>query len=435
MTAAGLAALTPVFILAAGAAVAAILAVPARVDPRAIAWLGVIGALGAAVASLALGPGPSGAGGTIARDGGSAFAVALVGIAAAASLALASAVRRPSRDEPALVLFSACGAAIAVSAADLVVLFVALALLTVPLYALAATRVDAIRQLVLGGTSSAVAMYGFALLYSATGETGYEVLGRATHNPIYLAGLALALVGLGGHALLAQADRWATVRVVGAVGALLRLIAATRSGEAALDWEASLAVLAAIALATAIAALTERRLRRLVGYALTSQLGIVAIAVAGASAGAALFALAAYAAIAIGLTAMLAALRPSDPQLADLAGLARRRPFLTLALGIVVLAAAGLPPTAGLIARIYVFESAVRAQLLWLVLLGALASVVSVAAYARLLLACLAAPALDVVAQPRARIAAVVALIAALALVIGGVLPGMALDAAQAVRY
>lgn len=434
MTDADLATLAPALILAASAAITALLASTGRVGVRALGWLGAAASIAAAATAIAIGPATV-SGGTVKGDGASLFFVVLIGVVATTSLAL-------GRDDVALVLFSAAGAVVVVSAADLMVLFVGLALLTVPTYVLTARRSSqrgddgATRHFLLGAVSTAVAVYGFALLYAATGETSYLGLGRATHNPLYLGGLGLALAGLAFHLVLSPAQRPSIVVNVATVGALLRLVAVTRRGEVALDWEVSLAVLAAVGLVVAgLAALTERRLRRLVAYATISQLGYVFIAAAGSSAPAAAFAIAAYAAVSIGLFGVLAAVPRDEPVLDDLAGLARQRPLLVLGLGVVVLGLLGVPPAMGFVARLYVFEVAVRAQLLWLMIVGALAAVVSVASYARLVLACLAPPRLDRVAPPRARLATAVVLLAALAILSLGVFPGPLLEAAQVVRF
>jgi NADH-quinone oxidoreductase subunit N len=447
MSDADLAAAAPALILAGGAVVAALLSILIGFGVRALAWLGAAASIGSAAAAVAYGPSADGApfGGTVARDGASVFFETLIGVIAAGSLLLAAAGPRSGRrsgDDVALVLFSACGATLVVSATDLLVLVAGVALLTVPLYALTGRRRarggddDGVRHLVLGAASTAVAVYGLALLYTATGETGYAGLGRATHNPLYLAGLALALAGLAFHMVLAPTHRSTIVVNVAMTGALLRLIAATRSGDVALDWEVSLATLAALALAVpALGALTERRVKRLVAYATMSQLGYVAVAAAGSAVPAAVFALATYAALAVGLFGVTATLPHDEARLEDLAGLWRRRPVLVLALGIVVLGLIGIPPTAGFLAKVYVFEAAVRAQLLWLVALGALAAVTTAASYVRIVLACVAPPRLDAVAPRRGRVSTAVVVLAALALVAGGVVPGPVLDAAQAVRF
>jgi NADH-quinone oxidoreductase subunit N len=442
MSAAELAAIVPALILAGSAALATMLAIPGRIGPRTIAWLGALAAV--AVAGLTLANGTGGGSPSVARDGASVFFVALIAIVTAVSCVLAAAdprrIARP-KDEAALALFSACGAVVVVSAVDLVVLFVGLALMSIPLYVLTGRTAPvgdegAVRHFLLGATSSAVALYGIALLYAATGETGYAGLGRATHNPLYLAGLGLTLAGLVSHVATAPGHRWSVVMNVAVSGALLRLVAATATGEVGLDWQVSLASIAAVALAVAgIASIAERRVRRLAGYATIAQLGFVAAAAASAALPAAAFALAAYSAVALGVFAVIAILPQREPVLDDLAGLARLRPLVALALGLLALGLVGIPPTVGFLAKVYVLEAAVRAQLLWLVVLGAFASVASTVACARLVLACFAAPRSDAVAPPRMRVGTAVALVIAVAVLVAGLAPGPLLDAAQVVRF
>jgi len=442
MTGAELTAIFPALILAGSAVIATILALPRRIGARTLASLGAIASV--AVAITALAAGAVSASGAVAQDSASAFFVTLVAIVTALSLILVAADPRPAdrtKDEVGLALFAACGAVVVVSAADLVVLFVGLALLAIPLYVLTGrhARPDddgAVRHFLLGATSSAVALYGIALLYAATGETAYAGLGRATHNPLYLAGLGLTLAGLVSHVVIAPGQRWSILVNVAIVGSLLRLVAATATGEVGLDWQVSLASLAALALAVpGLAAIAERRVRRLVGYATIAQLGYVAAAAASAALPAAVFALAACCAVALGLFAVIAILPQREPVLEDLAGLARRRPLAVLALALLILGFVGVPPTVGFLSKVFVLEAAVRAQLLWLVVLGALASVASVAAYLRLVLACFAAPRLDRVAPPRMRVGTAVALLLALAIVAAGVVPGPLFDAVQSVRF
>jgi len=442
MSAAELGAMLPALALAGSAVLATVLAIPRRTGPRILAWLGAL--VAATVAGLALANGTGGGSPSIARDGASVFFIALIAMVTAVSCVLAAADPRRiarSKDETGLALFAACGAVIVVSAADLVVLFVGLALLAIPAYVLTGRAALAgdervVRHFLLGATSSAVALYGIALLYAATGETGYLGLGRATHNPLYLAGLGLTLAGLLSHIASAPGHRWSIVTNIAVAGALLRLVAATATGEVGLDWQVALASVAAAALAlSGVASIAERRVRRLAGYATIAQLGFVATAAASAALPAAAFALVTYSAVALGLFAGLAILPQREPVLDDLAGLARRRPLAVLALTLLVLGLVGVPPTAGFLAKVYVLEAAVRAQLLWLVVLGTLASVASTAAYARLVLACFAAPRLDAVAPSRMRVGTAVALVIAIAVVAAGLAPGALLDAAQTVRF
>ena len=380
-----------------------------------------------------------------AWDGSSVFFVSLVAVIVAALGPLAAA-RPRSRgrrvQDLGLLLLSTIGAVVAVVATDLVALFGGLVLLTVPLYAVTGGRSTraverAVPGFLLGASATATAGYGIALLYASTGQTAYAGLGRATANPLYLAGLAFLCAGLVTHLALGPATRPSILRNVAIAAALIRLIAATRNGDVALDWEVTLATLGALALVVAgLCALAERRVGRLVGWALISQLGYSAVGVAGSTAPAAALSLAVYTALGIGILGFLAVLpEADDPTLGDLAGFARRRPVLVVGLGVLVAGLIGIPPTAGFIARLWIFEAAVRAQLLWLVLLGALAAAAGAAAYGRIVLACFAPPRLDAVAPARARVATAVVILAALVVLIDGVFPGPLLDLAQTVRF
>jgi NADH-quinone oxidoreductase subunit N len=435
-----LAAAGAAIVLALGGLAIALIALTRMVSDRALTWLGATVGIGAAVAAVANGPRTTVSGSSLALDGATAFFVVLIAGATALGLILSSAGARPARirgDQVALLLYAAAGAATIVAAADLLVLFAGLALLSIPLSAIDARgdRHGAVRRALSSATALAVTAYGIALLYAATGETGYAALGRATHNPLYLAGLGLILAGLTWRAAIAS-RAWSILVTVGITGVLLRLIGTTRSGDVALDWEVSLAVLAALALAIgALAALTETSLRRLIGYATLGQLGYVLVASAGFAAPPAAFAITVTTTLSLGLFGVVALLPEDEPQLSDLAGLVRRRPLVALALGTFVLGLAGLPPTAGFLARAYVFEAAVRGQLLWLVVVGALATVVSAVAFARIVLACFAPPRLDAVAPQRARIGTAVLIALALAVMVVGVIPGPLLDAVQAVRF
>src|SRR5205823_12962694 len=113
-----------------------------RIRGHRLAWVGAVAGLGATVSAIALGPpaaaGAIGFGTPVVRDGAAIFLVSLIGVVAAALMALAAAApeRAGLADEVVLLLFAASGAALVVSAADVVVLLVGLALVTIPLYVL-----------------------------------------------------------------------------------------------------------------------------------------------------------------------------------------------------------------------------------------------------------------------------------------------------------
>jgi NADH-quinone oxidoreductase subunit N len=466
MTAGDLCAVAPVAVLAGGACLIVIVDLFGRLGSRMLGALGALIALGAAAVAISLGPGAAGFGGMLGRDSPSVFFVALIGIVTAAALLLGAGYltreHLPPGEVVALLLFSAAGGALMASADDLLLLFLGLELLSLPLYVLTGLHrgrihgdEGALKYFLLGAAISAVLLYGIALLYAATGQTAFTGLGRATRNPLYLAGVALVLAGLAFKAALVPFHAWApdayesaptpvtaqmsVVAKVAAFAALLRLMAATRSGDAGLDWQVTLATLAAVTIVVAnLSALGQRRVKRLLAYSSIAHAGYVAIAAAAAGtlAGPTVaFYLAVYAALTFGAFGVLALLPNDDPALDDLGGLARHRPVLVGALGVFLFGLIGFPPTAGFVAKLYVFEAAARGQLLWLVVLGVLASVVSAAYYLRVLLACFAPPRLDAVAPRRARIGTAIVVLAALAVIVLGVAPVPLLEAARTVRF
>jgi len=467
VTAADLAAIAALLVLALGSCLVIVVDLLFRPPARPLAWLGALVGATAAVTAGLVGTGAAGFDGAVIRDAGTVFFTVLIGaITAAALLVSTETLDRdalPAGEYVCLLLFSAAGGTLMVAGGDLLVLFLGIELLSLPLYVLTAMLrakqhgdEGALKYFLLGAAASAVLLYGIALLYAATGTLRLDALGRATADPLYLAGLALVLGGLAFKAALVPFHAWApdayesaptpvtaqmaVVAKVAAFVAILRLVAATgRAPLARVDWEVALAVLAAATLVVAtFSALGQRSVKRLLAYSSIAHAGFLAIAVAatGATSGsAAAFYLAVYAGLTFGAFAILALLSNDDPTLADLAGLWQRRPILVVLLGVFLFGLTGLPPTAGFLAKVYVFEAALRAQLLWLVVLGVLASVVSAAYYLRVLFACLAPGPTTAAAEPRARIAtAVVALIAAFVLIVG-IVPQPLLDAAALVRF
>lgn len=463
MTASDLLVALPVLVLAAGACVVLVADLVVHADGRAWAWLGAAFALGAAVCTAIPVGADAGFAGSVRRDGASIFVAALVGATTAAALLLSVGYLRrmalPAAEVTALTLFSASGAVLMAGAGDLLVVFIGLELLSLPLYALtgllhSAPHADesALKYFLLGAAASAVFAYGIALVYAATGSISIGALGGIS-SPVGLAGIALLLAGLAFKAALVPFHFWApdayvsaptpvtafmaVVAKLGAFAALLRIGAAiTGAGAIAIDWRASIAVIAASTLVLAnLAALGQSSLKRLLAYSSVAHAGYIAVAAsAGVVASAAIaFYLVVYAMLTLGAFGIITLLTNDDPRIADLHGLARRRPLLVIALGVILLGLTGLPPTAGFLAKVYVFEAAMGAQLAWLVVLGVLASVVSAAYYLRVLFACLAEGEGEPASGPS--VGGSVVVLAALAVLVLGIVPGPLLDAVQSVRF
>jgi NADH-quinone oxidoreductase subunit N len=320
----------------------------------------------------------------------------------------------------ALLLFSVAGMLTMASANDLIVVFVALEILSIPLYVLAAydrrrarSLEAGIKYFVLGAFSSAIFLYGVALVYGATGTTSLTGIQSflATHvladEGTLLAGVALLLVGLGFKIAAVPFHMWTPDVYEGApspvtgfmssatkaagFAALLRVLF-TALAQYQTDWRNLLFALAVLTLlGGSIAALRQTDLKRLLAYSSIAHAGYVLIGVqAGTAQGlqAALVYLLVYSFMTIGAFALVTALGGRDDTHAidDLRALGRRRPVIAALLAFFLLAQAGIPPTAGFIAKLGVFGAAAEAHSYALLIVGVVTSVITAFFYLRVIL-------------------------------------------------
>ncbi len=328
----------------------------------------------------------------------------------------------------ALALFGAAGMSLLGMASDFLVGFVAIETMSLATYALAAylrrgkrPAEAAFKYLVLGAISSALFLYGAALLYGATGSTLFSALRDAPSDklPLLVAGLGLVAAGVAFkiaavpfHAWTPDVYEGAPTPVTAFMAAgvktaafalLVRIFLAAESGSVA-QASAFGGIISALAVLTMIfgnlLALPQRSVKRMLAYSSIAHagyllIGVVSAAVAGAREKALagiLFYLAAYSATAIGAFAVVGAIErrghaddePADTwDLARFSGLARRRPALAFAMAVFLLSLAGIPPTAGFLGKLYIFNAAVGAELYGLAVLGVLTSVLGAYYYLR----------------------------------------------------
>lgn len=365
-----------------------------------------------------------------AVDGFSVFVGTIVVISAFMMLLLSSQylVRRGIESRPefvALVMFSAAGMIAMAAANDLIVVFVTLEVLSIPLYVLAAydrrrarSLEAGIKYFVLGAFSSAIFLYGVALTYGGTGSTNLEDIQRflgnhvLLHEGTLLAGIAFLLVGLGFKIAAVPFHMWtpdvyegspspvtafmASATKAAAFAALLRILY-TGLGAYSSDWRQLLWVLAVITLlGGSIAALRQTDLKRLLAYSSIAHAGYVLIGVqAGTPRGleSALVYLFVYAFMTIGAFAVVVALDARDDthSIDDLQSLGRRRPIVAALLAFFLLAQAGIPPTAGFIAKLNVFAAAAAAHSYALLIVGVVTSVIAAFFYLKVILTMYAA--------------------------------------------
>jgi NADH-quinone oxidoreductase subunit N len=403
-----------------GAAVAAMLVDLVWRDPDAdgVAAVGVFG-LGAAMATaLGLwGASPlAGFGGTLALDRFALFFALLVCGAAILAIGLSIEYVREqlvsAGDYYVLLLLATSGMVLMAAAADLVVVFLALEVMSVAVYVLAGmlrgdTRSNeaALKYFLLGAFASGFLLYGIALVYGATGSTRLDALAAAVAagwTPTLGAGVALLLVGLGFKVALVPFHAWApdvyegaptSVTAFMAVGVKAAGFAAlARVATAALEptavWQPLLWTLAVLSMTVGnLCALAQTSVKRMLAYSSIAHAGYATIGlVAGTPAGVAalLFYLVVYTFMNVGAFGVLLALGRSgerNEQLGDLAGVGLRHPLLGVAMTVCMLSLAGMPLTAGFTGKLVLFSAALDAGFVWLVVIAVLNSLVSVAYY------------------------------------------------------
>jgi NADH-quinone oxidoreductase subunit N len=312
----------------------------------------------------------------------------------------------------ALLAASGAGMVFIVSASSLMTMFLALEWFSIALYVLCALDTHrresleaGLKYLIIGSFGSGVLLFGCALVYGSTGELGFSAIREATgaDDPLFVTGMAMILAGLAFKVSAAPFHMWTpdvyqgaptsvTAFMAGAtkVAALvltLRILV-TAFPEQAEIWSVAVAVLAVASLAIGnLAAIAQRDVKRMLAYSSVSHAGFLLIAVAANSddgATSLLYYLIPYAAATVGAFAIVAARerelgRPVS--LASLGGLGWERPFLGVGMWVFMLSLAGFPLTGGFLGKLFVFSAIYEAGWWWLLVIGVLATALSLAYY------------------------------------------------------
>jgi NADH-quinone oxidoreductase subunit N len=318
-----------------------------------------------------------------------------------------------------LILFSAAGMMMMASATELLTLYIAIELATVTLFVLAAyhktnskSAEAGLKYVILGGISSAILLYGIALLYGMTGQTDLALV-KAGISKIYMdnggfpPGVALALImllaGFGFKLALAPFHMWAPDVYEGAPTPITAYLSVASKAAAiaafirvffiGLDpsqmiWTQAIAVLAALAMIVGNAtAIVQTNIKRMLAYSSVAQIGYIlvgAVAVNTYGVTGMTYYTMAYLFANMGAFICVIAFsnRTGSDEIADYTGLARRSPAIATFMTLFLLSLAGIPPTAGFLAKYYVFLAAINAGYMWLVIVGLLTSVVALYYYA-----------------------------------------------------
>ena len=351
---------------------------------------------------------------SMTRDRLGAFAALLVALVGLAVVLLSAGDGRRGHvgEYYALLATASAGMVFFVTAANLMTLFLALEWFSISLYILCALDThrresleSGLKYLIVGSFGSGILLFGCALVYGATGELGFSAIQEATgaDDPLFVTGMAMILAGLAFKVSAAPFHMWTpdvyqgaptsvtafmagATKIAGLV-VMLRILV-TAFPEQSEIWTTAVAVLAVASLAIGnFAAIAQRDVKRMLAYSSVSHAGFLLIAIVANSeegATALLYYLVPYAAATVGLFAVVAS-RERELQrpvsLAALEGLGWERPFLGVSMWAFVLSMAGFPLTGGFLGKLFVFSAAYEAGWWWLVVIGVVATALSLAYY------------------------------------------------------
>lgn len=349
------------------------------------------------------------------------FYYVFAGITATVVLASVDWVSREGRGQGeyyALVLTVCAGLMFLAASRDLITIFLSLELSSIPQYILAGWGKDSrsseagLKYLLLGAIASSLLLYGMALVYGITGTTLLPEIASAvradgeTYRALLVVATVLLIAGFGFKMAVVPFQMWvpdvyqgaptpvAAFLSVGSKAAAFAVVIriffeAFEADFLSDDWSMVFAVLAAASMTLGnLMAIVQTDIKRMLGYSSVAQagnfmIGLAAISVTGEEftlgASAILLFVAAYAFTNLGAFVGVIAIsqRIGSDQIKDYTGMWKRSPALALALAFCLVSLTGIPPTVGFWAKLYIFNAGIRADLVWLVVIGVLNSVVA----------------------------------------------------------
>ena len=466
------AAIIPILIVALSA-VAAMLAEAFRQpgERMPIAGLGLIGLVGATVASVFLWDTDARSFGVVRADNFALFMNVVLCIIGILTMLFSDEViereRIPAGEYYALTLFALSGMMLMAAAMDLLVIFLALEILSLSVYVLtgirrasAAGAEAAFKYFLLGSFSSAFFLYGVAFAFFISKSTRLEALASViaeqdavgAPGTMTLLALALLLVGFAFKVSAVPFHMWTPDAYEGAPTIVTAFMSTGVKAAAfaafvrvflspleplTLQWIPALTVIAAATMIVGtVVGVVQTNVKRMLAYSSIAHagylmLGIISTTEAGKAA--VVFYLLVYAVTnlgALGIVALLGTAQKPHDELRDFAGLWKSRPGLAALMTLFLLSLGGFPPTAGFIAKWYIFTATIERGHYWLAIIGVLTSVVSVFFYLRIVVMMYMSEGAEV-ARPRVPAAAMAGLLlATVAVLYLGVLPTQVLDLA-----
>ena len=404
--------------------------------------------------------------------------ITILGALVLSCFLMSAYVSRMNSDGPelfALMLTAAIGAIVMVAANDLIVLFLGLETLSLSLYLLAASnrgreqsQEAGLKYFVLGGFASAFFLYGIALVYGATGSTKISGIATSlsgsiakTHtDSLLLVGIGMLIIGFGFKVSAAPFQVWtpdvyegaptpvtafmASAGKVAAFGALMRVLLVGFPYRID-DWRPVVWALAIASVLTgSILAVVQTNVKRMLAYSSISHAGfiLVGLEAAGHLRGDGLATsmnyLVIYTVMVLGSFAIvlsLSGVADGDTSLSDFRGLAKRRPALALAFSVLLFAQAGVPFTAGFVAKFGVIKSAVEVDSYVIAVAAMVGAVIGAYLYLRIVVSMwLEEPENSAEVKVAPAVVAVIAMAVAFTLIIG-IFPDLLLDATRLTRF
>jgi NADH-quinone oxidoreductase subunit N len=379
-------------------------------------WVTLLGLIGVTAMSWSAAPGRVWLDGTVVLDELAVFAKRLFLVSATLSVLATLAYRdtgfwRRSTEYYVVMLASVLGMLVLVSARELLLLFVAFELMSIPLYFLtgfrkreAAAPEGALKFFVVGSVSSAVMLYGLSFVYGATGSTDLAVIAASVSSgdPLLMLGLSLVLAGLGFKIASVPFHMWVpdTYEAAGtpfvawlsiapkAAGIVVIMrVFVEGVGGVAMTWVPVLSVLAAVSIVAGnLLAIPQTNIKRLLAYSGVAHIGYLLLGLAAMSVsgiGMVLFYLVAYLFGNMGAFFVVQAVSMAGgtDQVTDYQGLARRSPAVALAMLLFLLSLGGIPFVAGFWAKLFIFWAAIEQGMYALAFLGAVLTVVALYYY------------------------------------------------------
>jgi NADH-quinone oxidoreductase subunit N len=382
---------------------------------------------------------------------------------------------RDSLELYALMLTAALGAAVMVSANDLLAAFLGIEILSLSLYVLAASdrrrsasQEAGLKYFILGGFASAFLLYGIALVYGTTGQTNFGGIATVLADEItvprndtmLLAGVALLVVGFGFKTSLVPFHSWtpdvyqgapthvtgfmASLGKVAAVVAFVRLFVVSFPARAD-DWRPVVFVLATLTLVVgSVLAIVQTDVKRMLAYSSISHAGFMLVGLEAAShigsssatdgVSSTLMYVVLYSVLALGSFAAVSVISggTAETSLDTFRGVAKRQPVFALGFTVLLLAQAGVPLTSGFVAKFGVIRAAVSNESYVLAVVAMVSAVIAAYLYLRIMVSMwLAEPDSSTRAAVLSLPARVVLVVSVAVTLVVGVLPSFVLDLAD----